>query len=130
MLFSRPYSYASLRLKFQISNSNLRTGILITGCMACGGGSCCSASSNAYVALKFIRPWQVQHLSLQSSNASQSSSIQVENLQNYFGSLFSGFSISNFVYFIEKVSVYFRCIFSRICDQILFTFVVVFNSVE
>jgi hypothetical protein len=30
MLFSRPYSYAS--------NFNLRTGILITGCMACGGG--------------------------------------------------------------------------------------------
>jgi hypothetical protein len=33
MLFSRPDSASS-----QISNFNLRTGILITGCMACGGG--------------------------------------------------------------------------------------------
>ena len=56
----------------------------------------------------------VQHLSLQSSNASQSSSIQVENLQNYFGSLFSGFSISNFVHFIEKVSVFSLYIFANL----------------
>ena len=40
------YSYATLRYSLQprkhssqISNFNLRTGILITGCMACGGGS-------------------------------------------------------------------------------------------
>jgi hypothetical protein len=33
-------------------------------------------------------------------------------------------------YILSKKSLYFHCIFLRICDQIMFTFVVVFNSVE